>query len=232
MPEHEGEERPGRLQQILSRAQEWILAKPAHVGYVVVIAALLLTVPFGGLAAAPEEELQQVPAGSAATAAPWEITLDRAIYGPELGGSFVAGELTHVLLMGTLRNTSERTVPIADLEGSLHVSGLPGAADPLGTPLEDGAIDMSLGGLYDLRPTPIPLRALVPGLDYPIGIHLTTTNSGALPEAIEVTLSTKTYRQSSLDSSYLWADPVSTAVLRVPTERSGPVFPSVWELEQ
>lgn len=207
-----------------------MVARPTHVGYAVVLAALALTIPFGGLAASPEEELSAQPPGTTVSAAPWEITLDRAIYGTDLGGTFYDDEQhTHVLLLGTLRTTATSTVPVADLEATLQVSGLPGLTNGFGEPVEDGVVPMG-GNVYDLRPTPQAVQAIAPGLESPVAIHLTTTERGELPDELELSFWSKTYRESSLDSSYLWTDEVETARMTLPLEASGPIYRDIYEL--
>lgn len=119
--------RPSPVQRIIRGARSWLLASPRHVGYAVVLGALLLTVPFGGLAAAPEEELPVVAAGEPVTFAPWEVTLEKAIWGPDLGGSFgpsLADDgRQHVLILGTLRTAPgvTETLSTVELNGSLAV---------------------------------------------------------------------------------------------------------------
>lgn len=226
--------RPRRVQRIVLAARTWLLASPRHVGYAVVVAALLLTIPFGGLAAVPEEEVPLVAAGEPVSAAPWELTLEKAVWGPDLGGFFTATEgRQHLLVLGTLRTTAgaEATVPTSELGGSVVVRAVDGSdlglGDSFGNPLEDGAF-APLGDVYSLEPTPQQLDAVPPGLAYDVALALTAT--GEIPEEIEVELSSKTLRLSSLDDTMIWADPAPVARVRVPTERSGPVFENVWDV--
>ncbi|SOC58421.1 hypothetical protein [Ornithinimicrobium cerasi] len=223
-----GEVRPNALRRLLEVSVTWVLARPRNAGYAVVVAALLLTVPFGGLAAAPEDEPDAVAAGTTVRAAPWELTLERAVWGPELGGDLPAAEgVQQVLVLGTLRSTAGTTLSSSELRGSLRVRDLPGAADAFGTPLEDGMLPWD--SLWTLEPATATLRAVAPGLTYDVGLHLTTTER-TLPDQIEVEVFTKTHRQSSLEDTMLWTDEQRTAVVRVPTERSGPVYRSSWEV--
>jgi hypothetical protein len=207
--------------------RDWVLASPRHAGYALALLALVVTVPFGGLAAAPADEPARRPAGTPVAAAPWELTLERALWGPELGGDFGPQDgLHHVVLVGTLRSTADSTLPASDLVGSVRVPGLPGAADGFGSPLEDGVLPS--GTLWTLEPATVNLGAVAPGLTYDVGLHLTTT-ADTVPAELEVEVYAKTYRQSSLESTMLWTDEERTAVVTVPAQRSGPVWVSSWE---
>ncbi|WP_122261943.1 hypothetical protein [Ornithinimicrobium cerasi] len=223
-----GEVRPSALRRLLEASVTWVLARPRNAGYAVVVAALLLTVPFGGLAAAPEDEPEAVTAGTTVRAAPWELTLERAVWGPELGGDFLEQEgVQHVLVLGTLRSTAGTTLSASELGSSVRIRDLPGAADAFGTPLEDGLLPWD--SLWTLEPATVSLRAVAPGLTYDVGLHLTTTEQ-TVPAEIQVELYSKTYRESSLEDTMLWTDERRTAVVTVPTRRSGPVYLSSWEV--
>ena len=208
-------------------ATGWLKAKPRNAGFAVVLSALLLTVPFGGLAAVPEEEAPRSEPGETVTAAPWEMTWERAIQGPELGGSFLLQEgRTHVLLLGELRTTSTETVPISDLRSSI-VLHTPGLLDDTGTEVEAGSSPNFIY-LYALDPTPQALTAVSPGLTYRVGLHLSTL--GPAPEEIELELMGKARRRSSLEDVQVWADETSVGRVSVPVEGSGPVFENIWSL--
>lgn len=212
----------------MDAARSWLTARPRNAGYAVVLAALALTVPFGGLAAAPEEQAPRTEAGEQVTAAPWEVTWDRAIYGPDLGGLLGDQGTTHVLLTGELRTTHTETVTSRDFTSSVLLR-TPGLIDDGGIEVEVGTAPL-ITYLYALEPTPQPLTAISPGLTYAFGMHLSMPAGQTPPEEIELELQGKTYRLSSLDDSYLWADPVTVTTVSVPTERSGAIFESPWSL--
>lgn len=223
------ETRPTRVSRMVRAAREWLTASPRHVGYVVVLAALLLTVPFGGLAAVPQDELPVTPAGEEVGAAPWRMTWERALHGPDLGGAFGPQEgTTHVLLVGRISTTADETVPVSDLRHSI-VLRTGGLVDSTGREVEVGGAP-SVVYLYGLEPTPQPLTGVSPGLTYPVGLHLTMPASATVPGQIEVELLGKTRRRSSLEGVEIWTDEVPVSTVSVPTEASGPVFESVWSL--
>lgn len=216
----------------LHAARDWILARPRNAGYAVVVAALLLTVPFGGLEAAEQEAIRQVPAGETADAAPWRITLEKAIHGPDLGSGFGPLEQgEHILILATLTTTDEvtETTGASVLSGSLAVTaeGVE-LLDGYGSPLREGGQIPLVGTLFTLEPTAQALSGVAPGLSYDVGIHLTTTDE--VPDELRVELSTKTYRQSSVEEAMFWADETPSAVVMVPTEPSGPIFANPWAL--
>ena len=220
--------RPSRVSRMVAAARSWLTARPRNAGYAGVLAALALTVPFGGLAAAPQEQTPRTPAGEQVAIAPWEVTWDRAIYGPDLGGVMGEEGAMHMLITGQLRTTHTETVPSRDLTSSVLMR-TPGLIDDTGREVEVGAAP-HITYLYVLEPTPQPLTAISPGLTYGFGMHLTMPAGQSPPEQIELELQGKTYRQSSLDDSYLWTDPVTVTTVSVPTQRSGPVFESPWSL--
>lgn len=230
--EPETERRTG-VQKMLQAAKDWVFASPRNAGTTAVIAALLLTVPFGGLEAVEEEELPDTPVGEAVEFAPWTITLEKALYGPDLGAGFSpVEERQHIFVLGHLTTTADvtETVTVGELRDSFHISA-EGAelADFTGKPLTSGGTLPQVGTVYTLEPTPELLLSVPPGLGYDIGIHLTTTDP--VPDQLRVDLWTKTHRLSSVEDTMLWTDEVPGATVMVPTERSGPVFLHAWELE-
>lgn len=212
----------------MDAARSWLTARPRNAGYAVVLAALALTVPFGGLAAAPQEDAPHTEAGEQVSMAPWEVTWDTAIYGPELGGVMGDQGTTHVLITGQLRTTHTETVPGRDFTTSVLLR-TPGLIDDTGEEVELGTAP-HIAYLYVVEPTPQPLTAISPGLTYDFGMHLTMAAGQTPPEEIELELQAKTHRQSSLDDGYLWTDPVTVTTVSVPTQRSGVIFESPWSL--
>ncbi|MGO0575624.1 hypothetical protein [Ornithinimicrobium panacihumi] len=225
------------MQKMLQAAKDWVFASPRNAGTTAVVAALLVTVPFGGLAAVEEEDLPQRPVGEAVEFAPWTITLEKAIVGPDLGEGFLTIEgRQHILILGHLTTTADvtETMSVGELRNSFYVSaedveladfaGNPlspgGTPPPEGTPTSGGTLPTT-GTVHTLDPTVETLLSVPPGLGYDIGIHLTTTDP--VPEQLRVDLWTKTHRQSSIEDTMLWTDEVPSATVMVPTERSGPV---------
>lgn len=213
---------------MIEGARSWLTAKPRNAGYAVVLAALALTIPFGGLTAAPQEEAPATEAGEQVAIAPWEVTWDRAIYGPDLGGIMGDHGVTHVLLTGELRSTHTETITTRDFTSSVLLR-TPGLMDDTGQEVEVGTAP-NITSLYVVEPTPQPLTAISPGLTYGFGMHLTMPAGQDPPEQIELELQGKTHRQSMLDDTFLWTDPVTVSTVSVPTQPSGPIFESPWSL--
>lgn len=217
------------MRRIVEAARAWLLASPRHVGYAVVLAALVLTIPFGGLRAAPQEELGRTPAGQPVAVAPFEITLEEAVHGQNLGGSFSAVEgRRHLLLRAKVRTTATETVTVSVLANALRMR-TPGLATAYGTPLkEDGSL--GLLAAYEVEPTPQVVSGISPGLTYDLAIALSLPADAPVPPTLEVELLTQTWRQSSLESTMIWTDEAPTTVVEVPTRARGQIFTSVWEL--
>lgn len=221
--------RPSAVQRTLAAVKNWLVASPRHVGYAAVGLVLLLTLPFGGLAAMPEEGLPEHGAGETVDFAPWRLTVEKAIWGPDLGAPFFEDEdYQHVLLLGQLTTTGAETLGVGELQDSLWVRG-EGAelGDHFGTALPDGRLS-STPAVYTVGRFAQQLNAVSPGLTYDVALHLTADE---LPETLEVEVATKTHRLSSLEDTMLWTDEVVSATIVVPTERSGPVFDNIYSVE-
>lgn len=221
---------------MIQAVKKWLVASPQHLAYTGVALALLLTLPFGGLEAVSEEEKPPVEAGTEVSFAPWTATFEKAIWGPELGGVFRPLDgAQHLVVLGTLRTTEavDETLLATELgTGSIVVraEGIE-LLDGYGNPLKEGRVPSGMSLLYTTEPSTEMLTALAPGLTYQVALHL-TTDAAQVPDTIELELAAKSRRMSSLEDIMLWTDPVHSATVVVPTERSGPVFKSVWELEQ
>ena len=225
------QQRPSAVQKLLSAVKNWLVASPRNMGYAAVGLVLLLTLPFGGLAAMPTEEPPQHGPGETVDFAPWQLTVEKAIWGPDLGPPFFEKEgHNHVLVLGQLTTTSAETLSTGELRDSLWVRG-DGieVADPFGNVLPDGRFPGALS-VHAVDRYARALTAVSPGLTYDVALHLTTT-APQLPETLELEVATKTYRLSSLDDRMLWTDGTSSATITVPTERSGPVYANIYSEE-
>lgn len=210
--------RPTAVRRLTERAKTWLTASPRNAGYAVIVAALLLTIPFGGLAAAPQPDPVSAP-GETIAADPWEITLERVIYGRELGGTWLEpfDESQHVVVLATVRNTTDTTLLASELDRSLYIRGLPEGLDGLGSPLEDGRIRPQ-SSIYTLEPMTGELSALAPGITYEVGISLRTM-SRTVPDEVQIEVHKKTYRLASIEERMLWTDEELLTVVTLPTER-------------
>lgn len=228
-PDEEQTRRSG-VQKMFSAVKKWLVASPRHVGYAAVGLVLLLTLPFGGLAATPEEEAPRHEAGETVDFAPWQLTVEKAIWGPDLGSPFFETEgRNHVLVLGQLATTASETLGVGELRDSLWVraEGIE-LGDPYGNVLPDGQFSGTVS-VHTTGRFAQALSAVSPGLTYDVALHLTTPDE--MPETLELELATKTHRLSSLQDTMLWTDPVASATVVVPTERSGPVFENIWSVE-
>lgn len=198
--------------------KNWVTASPANFGSAVIVAVLAVTLPFGGWREAEKDALAAPPVGERTTVAPFEVTVERAVHGVDLGGylteSLVPDE-RHVVVILTLRNTTDQTLTTTDLRQFVAVRGLTAMdGDPEG---EDSGPGWTQ--LLDVETEPGPLSGLVPGLDYQVALHRTVAAPAAeLPEELTVRLSTLTYRQMSIADQYIWTDPAPAAEVVVPLE--------------
>lgn len=210
-------------------AKDWLTDSPAHVGYAAVGLVLLLSWPFGGWEPA-QEESKAAEVGAEVSAAPFTVSVERAVAGPDLGPPFwpLANGVNpdqdddqHLVLFLTLRNDSDATLLVSDLGlGLIEVRGVEEPVTSTGAPQPDVT---AWGEVYVGHEQPQSLSALGPGLEYEIVLHQAV--SGEAPEELEVDLYSRIYRQSSLDDSMLWTDGVLTTTVTVPVETSPtPIF--------
>lgn len=221
----------------LHAAREWLTDSPAHLGYAVVATVLLLTWPFGGWAPAAEP-VTTAEVGQEVSAAPYTLTVERAVAGPDLGYPFTLLDSginpdqvddQHVLLMLSVRNDSGETLPVRDVVSDLlSVSGLAEPVTSTGQP--QPPVSLWSTAYETTGEHPQLVGALGPGLTY--RLVLAQPVSGVAPEELEVEIFSRTYRQSSLEDTMLWADPVLVSTVRVPVERPAePLFRAPWEEE-
>lgn len=211
-------------------ARAWLTKSPARGGYAVVGSLLLLSWPFGGWAPAEDEAPEATEPGTEVAAAPFTVTVERAVAGPDLGPPFRAlddgvdpaqADDQHVLLFLTVRNDSDRTLPARELTtGLLEISGLDEPVTVTGSPQADVTL---WSEVYTDHEQPQTLVGLGPGLEHRVVLHQPA--SGPAPEALTVEIHARTYRQSTLDDTMLWADPTPVTTVTVPVETaSSPLY--------
>ncbi len=219
----------------LHAARAWVTESPTHVGYVVVAAVLLLTWPFGGWAPAAEPEATS-EVGEEVSAAPFTVTVERAVAGPALGYPFGAfnpeinpdqADDQDVLLFVTVRNDSDETLPLRELfADTLEVHGLEEPVTTTGAPQDEVS---AWSAVYDVGGgTPQLVGALGPGLEHELVLQQPV--SGEAPEELEVRVFSRTHRLSSVEDTMIWADPAPASTVTVPVERpEEPLFRAPWE---
>lgn len=231
--------------------RDWATASPANFGSASVVAVLALSLPFGGWREAEADPLTRQEPGTEITAAPFEVTVVRAVHATDLGG-YLTEPYTpgarHVVVELILRNTSDETLMLSDVRRALSVQGLPVAEDEEETAARleelgfggEGSEGVDDAGdvetetdtgteevvgwtdFYDMEGEPGLLSGVVPGMDYHLGLHeIVEVPAGQLPEEVTVRLSTLTYRQMSITDQFIWTDPVPTAEVVVPLEEAG-----------
>lgn len=210
---------PGRFAGYL---KDWVTQSPTNLGSAVIVAVLVGSLPFGGWKPAERDAVALALPDEKVDAAPFEVTVHEARYakdfGGELGEDYVeegSEPPTHVILVLTLRNTSDQTLSRLDLRDSIHVSGLPDPVDYGGEPTAPA--HRWTTQILDLEGEPASFSGVGPGMDYTIALHQrTAAATGDLPETLTVELMGKTYRQLSVANNYAWADPAPVAQVSVP----------------
>lgn len=207
----------------LHAARAWVTESPTHVGYVVVAAVLLLTWPFGGWAPAAEPQTT-TDVGEEVSAAPFTVSVERAVAGPALGSPFGVfypdiypeqADDQDVLLFLTVRNDSDATLSVRELfADTLEVNGLEEPVTTTGAPQDEVS---AWSTVYDAGgESPQLVGAVGPGLEHELILQQPV--SGEAPEELEVEIFSRSYRQSSLEDTMIWADPVLTTTVTVPVE--------------
>lgn len=218
-------EQPGALRRALGWLRAWATKSPKNLGTVALVLILVLSLPFGGWRPAEPDEVPAKPPGVKVVAAPFEVTVERAVYGPDLGGALFEESYNtsqHVLVLVRVRNTSDDTLTSLDLRTSISVSGIP---EPAGVSDEPEESRQGWVSMFDASGPPDTLSGLGPGMDYVLGLHQRTLAPDAELDETEltVTLSGKTYRQLSVADTFGWVDPATTATVTVPLQRSEPL---------
>lgn len=211
-------------------ARDWVTASPARAGYAVVGLVLLASWPFGGWEPAADEPATSTDPGTPVAAAPFTVSVDRAVAGVDLGPPFwpldngldpAQADDRHVLLFLTVRNDSDRTLPVSEVYRELlAVRGLEEPVTSTGQPQEDVS---AWSSVYTDHDEPQSLAALGPGLEHRLVLQQPV--SGAVPEELTVDLYRRTYRQSTLDDTMIWADATLRTTVSVPVETvDAPLF--------
>lgn len=156
--EPEDEEPRGVVARVWTPVKGWATASPTNFGSAVIVAVLAATLPFGGWREAEEDPLATPDPGETLTVAPFEVTVERAVHGVDLGGYLTEPSTPgarHVVVELTLKNTSDETLSASDVRPLVSVRGLPAAPDPLteGEDAQGGTGDTSgdgaSGGISD-----------------------------------------------------------------------------------
>jgi hypothetical protein len=216
-------------------ARSWVTTSPARAGYAAVGLVLLVSWPFGGWEPADADPPTSTAPGAEVVAAPFTVSVDRAVAGVDLGPPFWPldngvnpdqADDQHLLLLLTVRNDSDRTLPVSEVfRGLVEVRGPAELVTTTGHP-QAGVSAWS--AVYTDHERPQPLAALGPGLEHQLLLHQPV--SGEAPETVSVDLLQRTYRQSSLDDTMLWTDGTLRTTVTVPVETvDAPLFATAGE---
>ncbi|WP_454300444.1 hypothetical protein [Salana multivorans] len=211
---------PSERTNTLRRVGAWIAERPLpQLGLAAAVVVVAATAAWGGFE--PVEGTGAAPAelkpGETATAAPLEITLERARWIDELPGAYLSDpDNRWIALVGTIENTDDATYLLP--QQSLVVSGADGL-DPAG--LATRAIGIQPNDLLVVTDAS-RLSAAQPGLTYEVVFLVEQDGTLPPPEEITVELLGRTEREDTLSRQMSWLDPTVVASITLPvSEASG-----------
>lgn len=190
---------------------------------VLILAGVGLTGGWGAVAAEADAEADTVPtkaAGEVFTAKPFQLAITKARAFDELPGVLPKSKGARYLVVAAdVTDTDARYVEddagitrhlIDDDAVSIDAKGL---VDQLGKPLTEGKAP---------RPTVLRVNdtqrqaAFQPGVLTPVIVVFEQASSEPVPTELTVTVNSFTWRKSTLDNHYFWADPKPAAKVTLP----------------
>ncbi len=249
MEEQTGEEKPAPLWlRVVKLFSD--LVSPTNVAIVAGLVVIGLTAAFGGLDASAEdrEVLPVVADGEAAAADPFTLTVDRAFWSPDGGGLLVwSPEGTETLVVRAhvessadsavsafeLRRSVGAILPGVDPASGGTTVGTDGAGeiDPAGGLTEDaesGAGSPGGDATVGLMPTSVyravdgqQTGAVQPGMPQDYWLVWELPADVGRPSEVQVVYSGATWRASSLDGGFYWADRTGTSTQTLDVEPDG-----------
>ncbi|WP_157524327.1 hypothetical protein [Jiangella alkaliphila] len=154
----------------------------------------------------PETDIAPLAAGETVDLGPFELTVDRLRVVDELPGISEGDDDTRVLaLVATVEATGTATEYGALLSGSVALDGVPGVtADGDGSePVPADAVHVMADGTR--------LDAVQPGLEYEVALVWEQDARADVPAEARLVLVGRTLRESSIDHTQEWLDPLPVA---------------------
>lgn len=170
-------------------------------------------------------DVVDLEAGTAFDTGPFDVTVERVVVLDELPGVSEDDDATRVVaLISTVTVNGDRTLAGAMLRESVALKGIEGVRvgafdDPDATaPAEESTMAPQVFVVADGT----TLDALQPGLEYEAALVWEQSTQAAEPTEVEVTLASRTWRESSIDHSMEWLDPAPAARGEVPVTEDEP----------
>ncbi|TDD65267.1 hypothetical protein E1262_25725 [Jiangella aurantiaca] len=197
----------GRLRRLALGAPRQHLTLTGSAAGAVVLAVLVA----GGFdpLEKPEADVAPLAVGEAADIGPFTVTVDRMRVVDELPGISEGDDDTRVLaLVGTVTATGTTTQYGAMLSESVALDGVPGVpAEVLPGETTDPGEPVPAGDVYVMADG-TRLDAVQPGLEYEVAFVWEQDARADVPSEARLVLIGRTLRQSSIDHSDEWLDPL------------------------
>lgn len=160
---------------------------------------------FGGLATARPDTIAPLHAGARTSATPFAITVERARWLTDLGGTVAKPRGRYIAVVATIRNTSDHPAYSSEIQRAVRLTGVPSIyAGPNDDELVDSA-DADPRVLVIADGT--TLTAAVPGVTFEVVYLWDQASTSEPPSSVGIDLVAHTWRRSSLDDQMMWFDP-------------------------
>lgn len=165
---------------------------------------------FGGLAAAAPDGPAELTAGEQVSAAPFDLTIERARWVSDLGEDVATPRGRYVALVATVENTSDHPVHVGTLSDAVRLKDVEGIYT---TSFED-----TTGPSEDADPQVLllsdgtSLSPVAPGLTFEVVLLWDQSTAVEPPTEVGVVVNAQTWRTSRIDEQEYWFDATPTHV--------------------
>ena len=186
--------------------------------------ALLLTAPFGGWADAAKPALATAEAKQVIHTGPLDITIERISSSTRPSKAFTALEDgQYLMVFGTVKSTQPKSLDSGELGEAVRLVGVDGLtrSNLDKTPVPAAESTRAKPAVYYVVDSTMMFE-VPPLMTFEVAWVWERTGSVTPPASVQVEIEKFTYRQSSLEDSFGWLDPVPTAHLRLPVAIKDP----------
>lgn len=190
----------GRLRRLGRQAPRQHLTLAGSAAGAVAL-AVLIAGGFDPLAERPEADVAPLTPGEAVDIGPFTVTAERMRAVDELPGVSTSDDTRALALVATVTAAGTTTQYGAMLSQSVALDGMPGlAGDGTGAPVPADDVYVMADGTR--------LDAVQPGLEYEVALVWEQDATVDVPDEARLVLIGRTLRESSIDRSPEWLDPV------------------------
>lgn len=165
--------------------------------------AVLASGLFGGLATATPDGPAELKAGTELEAAPFDLTIERVRWLPDLGESEPDPGRRYIGVVATLTNSSDHPVHLGDVKAALRLVDVPGTVESESGDSVEPADVMVIADSSALDTAP-------PGVEFEVVFLWTQSTAFEPPTTVDVAVRAQTWRQSRIDDQEMWFDPTVT----------------------